>query len=590
MKHKNILHKAKFLGMAAAFLCSGGVLTSCLDVQPQNEIILEQFWNEQKDGENIVAGCYSGMQTYGMISRMLIWGEFRSENVVNNGTITDDVDLERLLKENITASNGYTNWAEFYSIINRCNTVIKYAPEVAEKDPAYNESQLNAHIAEVTALRSLCYFYLIRAFRDVPYSETAFLDDSQTLDLPATKFDVILDNLINSLKDVEGKAIKKYPEKNTTAYWDYNCNRVTQSLIHAMLCELYLWKQDYAQCRHYADLIIKQKTDDALLKHQKSEFTDFYNYPLVSSRYKGMNMYGNAFNAIFIENNSMESIFELNFRKDDTNGALMCNGPACFFYGGGTRTPFVKATSFVANDERDKLYNVYSKYNEGYDSRAYENIMFAAKSPVGIYKYAGRGQVAITDAEKASEATSYGSLWPTYDNDKQSRNKSNFMIYRLTDIMLLKAEALALSISTDATIDDQTSEDYKLLSEAFELVDAVNKRSLMVSSYDKHVLSIKDFNTKQAMLNLVYDERQRELMFEGKRYFDLVRRAMRENNTDYLTNHVTNKDPQTASVVKSKMTQLDAIFWPYNLYELKVNHNLKQNPAFGSGEDSSFQK
>ncbi len=35
---------------------------------------------------------------------------------------------------------------------------------------------------------------------------------------------------------------------------------------------------------------------------------------------------------------------------------------------------------------------------------------------------------------------------------------------------------------------------------------------------------------------------------------------------------------------------MDAIFWPYHIDELKVNRYLKQNPAFGSGEDSSIER
>ena len=37
-------------------------------------------------------------------------------------------------------------------------------------------------------------------------------------------------------------------------------------------------------------------------------------------------------------------------------------------------------------------------------------------------------------------------------------------------------------------------------------------------------LSISNYNTQSAMRNLVFDERQREFLFEGKRYFDLLRR------------------------------------------------------------------
>jgi len=51
-------------------------LTSCsdfLEIEPLNEIILEKFWTEKADVENMIAGCYSGMESEGVIRRMMIW-------------------------------------------------------------------------------------------------------------------------------------------------------------------------------------------------------------------------------------------------------------------------------------------------------------------------------------------------------------------------------------------------------------------------------------------------------------------------------------------------------------------------------------
>ena len=79
-------------------------------------------------------------------------------------------------------------------------------------------------------------------------------------------------------------------------------------------------------------------------------------------------------------------------------------------------------------------------------------------------------------------------------------------------------------------------------------------------------------------------------MFEGKRFFDLVRRSQRDGNTDYLRSNVSNKSVDIKSTIESKMQKMDAIYWPYNLDEIKANPNLKQNSAFGSGENSSYEK
>ena len=111
-----------------------GGLSSCadfLEIEPQNEILFENFWNEKADVDGIVAGIYSGLQSEAILSRMIIWGEGRSENVVAGVGIEKDINLENVLKENLKANNWYTYWADFYSIINNCNTVIKYAPLVA---------------------------------------------------------------------------------------------------------------------------------------------------------------------------------------------------------------------------------------------------------------------------------------------------------------------------------------------------------------------------------------------------------------------------------------------------------------------------
>ena len=95
------------------------------------------------------------------------------------------------------------------------------------------------------------------------------------------------------------------------------------------------------------------------------------------------------------------------------------------------------------------------------------------------------------------------------------------------------------------------------------------------------------------MEELVLSERQRELMFEGKRWFDLVRYSQRKGNTDKLVTltmmkHHTGKTGE--GMIANHLKKMDAIYWPYNLDEMKVNLNLVQNPAFGSGEDESYQK
>ena len=548
-----------------------GSCSDFLEIEPLNDIVLDKFWNEENDVENIVAGCYSGMQNRILIERMIVWGELRSDHLIGGTGVQDNINIQNILKENITANNVYTSWGEFYDIINRCNTVLHYSPLVAERDPNYTETELMATRAEVSAIRDLCYFYLIRTFRDVPYSTQPFLDELQQMAMPATKFDAVLDSLITDLENVKSYAVKTYPVSKT----NYQCGRITQDAIHAMLAEMYLWKKDYANSVKYADMVIDAKTqrfqdeiDNA--GGNSSSYKMFEGYPLIYDSYTTGNLYGNAYGTIFGSGASRESILELIFADDNTR---LANHGLSFLYGNQKTSPgIVKPADFITTDVSDASYKVFC---DKYDTRNYENLYKMSASQYGVAKYVCKsGMVSISSTEITSSAS------PSYPEEYCH---ANWILYRPSDVMLLKAEALVQMVDGDA----KTELNDSLLRAAYDIVSVINKRSNCATTYMP--ITYANYSTKSQMENLVFEERARELMFEGKRWYDLVRRSLRDGNTSYLVQQVTRKGSDNASVVQAKLAKMDAIFWPYNLEELKVNPYLVQNPAFGSGDDNSYQ-
>ena len=567
--------------------------TSCsdfLEIEPLDEIVLEKFWTEKADVDGIVAGCYSGLQSNGVVRRMMVWGECRSDNVGIGINITNDSQLEKVLKENIDAKNGYTTWDEFYNIINRCNTVIKYAPQVAEKDPAYTESELQANMAEVTALRSLCYFYLIRTFRDVPYSTVAFIDDDQKMDLPATKFDDVLDSLIVSLESVKNMAVKRYPTTSPL----YQTGRITQDAIYAMLCEMYLWKKDYQNCIRYADLVIESKKKIAEENRSTGSYGGFggssstsddrFNgFPLVSGAIAS-GIYGNTLSTLFGTNTNygdfnQEIIFQLVYDDDPRGNSMIANQAVNDLYGNASSpVGLVAPSDYILEDiAKTSGRTVFADRNKKMDARIYEN----CNSQFGsVCKF-------VTSSLRIN-ATSSSPTISNFFPYTSGYNASNWIIYRLTDVMLMKAEALAQTLREGT---EQSTLEYNapILDQAFLLVNAVNKRSVCQSQLADTLLR-SDYGTKSQMETLVMQERQRELMFEGKRWYDLVRQSQREGNTQKLSQAVLAKVTSGGALIANKLAKMDAIYWPYNSDELKVNTNLVQNPAFGSGESGNYEK
>ena len=570
MKRRNTIYS---IITAVAALLS---LVSCsdfLEVKPQNVTVEDEFWNEKADVDQMMTGLYASLQDAGVVKRMMIWGEFRSDNVTSGSNIEKDVSLQKIFKEDIDASNGYTTWTPFYYIINSANTLIEHAPAVAATDPAFSQSELNADIAEASAIRDLCYFYLIRTFRDVPYTTVSFADDNQVMNLPATKFDDVLDSLITDLEHVQDNAVKNYPSSSSTKAL-YQTGRITQDAIHAMLCDMYLWKKDYNKCIQYADMIIASM-------RQRAKDKGFYNklsaddearvngYPLISDAFTNT-VYGNAYTEIFGYGNSMESIFELTYMRDDN---MPSNGAANDFYmfSKGDIVAGYAAPSTYVNGTEGQDNQVFSKY----DGRYYENMNNGMISK-GCFATVNVDYSGGTKNVIASHFSPYA----------EGKCKANWIIYRLSDVMLMKAEALTALMSNASELSDQ---DKNYMTQAFSLVNAVNKRSVCESVL-KDTLKADDYTTKEKIENLVMAERQRELMFEGKRWYDLVCRSRRDGNTDYLRQQTLMKFTSNTSAISGKLGKMDYIYWPYNIDELKVSDNLKQNPAFGSGVDESIEQ
>jgi hypothetical protein len=275
-----------------------------------------------------------------------------------------------------------------------------------------------------------------------------------------------------------------------------------------------------------------------------------------------------------------EIIFQLVFDDDPRGNSMIANGAVNDFYGNvDNKIGLVAPSDFLLDDiEKSNSRNIFADKNKKVDARMYENCNSNQKS---INKFVTR-TVDIDATTTSNVKVTYGSAYTG------GQNSSNWIIYRLTDIMLMKAEALTMKLREGV---DQATLDYNepLLDQAFSLINAVNKRSVCETTLSDTLVR-GDYQTKNLMTTLVYQERQRELMFEGKRWFDLVRISRREGSTQTLAAAALRKVTTGSTLIANKLVKMDAIYWPYNYEELKVNLNLVQNPAFSSGEDDSYQR
>lgn len=140
-----------------------------------------------------------------------------------------------------------------------------------------------------------------------------------------------------------------------------------------------------------------------------------------------------------------------------------------------------------------------------------------------------------------------------------SQRDANFIYYRYADILLMKAEAL-------------NELDY--LIEANALVRQTIERAGL-----SHIDVVKQANMRQTIM----DERGREFVLEGKRWFDLLRNAKRNNfqNKQIIINMIlSGADVKQQAILKTRVYDTMSYYLPIPEDDLLYNRELIQNPYY----------
>jgi len=512
----------KYIVMAVSISLLGAC-SEWLDLRPESEIVLDDYWQTESQATAVLSAGYRALILPAAIERMLVWGELRSDNLVEgSGT---NLDMLRMMNVNITPTNLYADWGIFYEIINYCNTFLHYAPEVVKKDQNFTESKLHQMEAEALAIRSFAYFYLVRAFRDVPLILEPSIHDLQEYEQPKAAEREILNQIIDDLLKAKQFARADYGKGA------YNKGRFTRNAINALLADVYLWDQQYANCIAVCQEIIGDKT----LKLVEGD---------------------KVMNEVFYLGNSTESIFELQFDKD-----IQHNTTVNWAYGySGVPTGQLSFPLFLTSKGNFSPFNyAASAIKESTEDLREDHFIGTSVNGTGysILKYA-----VINVTENAD-----GTFTPRY---RTSAATTNWVVYRLSDIMLMQAEAL-VQLSPDNTQNFRS---------ALTLVNTTYLRSNETADS----LSFNAYANQSDMEKLVLRERQRELMFEGKRWFDLMRIVRRKGDPSAILAYLSPKLSGDNMQLK-RLSVIDGLYMPVSKAELDINPKLTQNPFY---EDENF--
>jgi hypothetical protein len=436
-------------------LAGGSGCKKFLDVTPIDNLAGNDFWQTKSDFNAFALGIYSNFRTYTEISNQFFvtTGDLRcapTNTTPSYSTTYFIADLRSNALGTMLARSAYTGWTitkwnSFYAIIQEANILYLQAG----KSTVLSASDKKYFQAEAVFQRCLAYFLMVRIYGDVPY----YTDAYHTIALPRTNMVTVLKNCIADLSAVKDDLPWTYTDPSVVGV------RAMRGGAIALLMHMNMWAAGFDNTvngnNYYTavDSLGKSIMEDNQGAYQLLPLTNTSNI-----------FRGNSKEGLFeiVQNYNDGELFNLN--------SIYSNYVLIKPYSTSTVAYFYYDPAFML-----KIYpgNVV----DGRKKQWFDANMYATDGTAQMLKF--------IDSTKHADANN-------------TNMRGNRIVFRYTDAVLLRAEALA-DLNQDA--------------EALSVVNLVRERA-----------GAPDFTSSgQGLKDDIYWERVRELMGEGHYYYDLVR-------------------------------------------------------------------
>lgn len=499
---KRIINNCLFILLLA------GTLASCekfLERKPINNATDGNFWNNESEANNSMAGSYALTRTALMEQGMshYYYGDLATDEFMSN---LPGEDINHIGNINwsffIPATELHRGllrlrrWDNFYRAIDQANRCLKFIPDIPLEQftSANKQAAKDALIGEAYFLRAFNYFYMARIWGDVPLVIVSEDDAAKAVNLPRTPQAEVLAQCI---KDLEA-ALPKMTWAPASAN---RAIRVSKGAAFSLLAHIYAWKGEYDKVIPAADSVI------------------------VKGGYTHVNRSTTASYLSMFKGNSSEGIFEI--AKNANNE------------GSGNTNPVIGDVAFrtlkspyLATNIGNSVYTLdVSTLGTFFPNNA-DSVDYRRK--IGFAFWGTTDPICIK----------YSNILYTAANNTVPVSLNNIIVFRLADIKLLKAEALAAQSS---------------FGEARTLINEIR----LLNNVSPHT------GPDNLLFEAAIEERGRELFLEGHRFYDLIRLARKTG---------TLKFNGSGTVVRMDGTQFEQgkYYWPVDPILIQLNPLLLQ--------------
>lgn len=507
--------------LPAAFCFFFNSCDSFIDVSPKGVIDEEIAYSRP---EEMVTAAYASLGNCWYTYPFNLWpyGDVSSDDCLKGGSGTTDTGYHAMeIWSSLTSTPGELDelWYRLYCNISRCNRALLSLEQ-------YGNNVLGAEttairIGEVKFLRAHNYFKLITMFRQVPWIDEIVQEAGTHEQIRNDEFTYyeLFDKVIQDFKD----AYDALPEEQTDG------GRTNKIAAASYLAKCYLtlaWGDGY-EATNGINFINEEYMQKVI------DYTD----DVVNSQYGYLEDFGDIFLPEY--KNSKESIFAIqcsDYQDDNTtfgraNWSNMLNGCWGIWSCGWD---FHKPSQNLVNafKTKDGLpmfddYNDQIAYpingvttNQKWDPRLFHTVGM----PTFPYKYETEYTLTTNNSRTPNTYGYYTSMkevpqrskGETYNGSWQAFAMNDY-VFRYTDVMLMRAEALV---------------ELNRLNEARTIINDIRQRA--ANSINKHISYAANqceialyptsyFQDKETARKCLRWERRLEMAMENGRYFDLKR-------------------------------------------------------------------
>lgn len=534
---KSIYHKISILGIALTGLVSTGC-NDWLGEQSPGTTTLDDFFVSGEACRQVINGCYTPLAWEYNHSYFSEWfiGDIASDDALKGGqNVADGADAYDI--DNFKTNANNTIILDYYRAkyqgIQRCNLAIQKVGAY-EPDATLSIEEKNCLLAEAHFLRAFYYFQLVRIFGGVPLVKEV-IDSSDKWQQPRATATQVYESIISDLLYAEEYLYEK------ADYAIEDLGKVTKGAACALLCKVYLYNHDYENAYIWGKKFIDQHYNTG-------------KYSLVADYADNFTLAGE---------NGPESVFEIQYVADPTSD-----------YGEGygfTRGTFTiiltrpRMSSLGGNAGwgwNHPTRNLYAEFEEG-DARR--------EATIGVPDENAQleEEVMYLGSPYYNNKTCYseGGTFPSIDH--HSRGPLNYRLIRVSDVLLLYAEA-ALESGKDLAAAKWALEEVRSRARNYSGVSGVLPAFPGYRGYSDNVESLRD---------AIRHERRVELGMEGHRWFDLVRWGIAKQVMDKDTGSYGSTESEEARAEMASFIEGKNELFPIPNEEMALNP-MEQNPGY----------